>query len=147
MAHSERTRPSRNGTASLGQRAVSPQPPSALWQMQLASPDQAEFALCEQTIFAMSSPIVLACATDASSGGRSTPPPWHLDAVGGRPPHHGRSGPYSPPMKPRTSPKRPIARAASTTVHTHPSVTRTFYETWANHSHNWPMKMRGFVRV
>ncbi len=24
-------------------------------------------------------------------GSRSTPPPWHSDAVGGRPPHHGRS--------------------------------------------------------
>src|ERR687895_1933379 len=42
-----------------------------------------------KTRFAMSSPIVLACPTDASSGGRSTPPPWHLDAVGGRPPHQG----------------------------------------------------------
>src|SRR5215207_2334927 len=62
MAHSERTRPSRNGTASLGQRAVSPQPPSALWQIQLASPDQAEFALCEQTILAMSSPMVVGTA-------------------------------------------------------------------------------------
>ena len=39
----------------------------------------------------MSSPIVLACPTDASSGGRSTPPPWHADAVGGRPPHQGRA--------------------------------------------------------
>src|SRR3954454_21200459 len=28
---------------------------------------------------------------DASPGGCSTPPPWHIDAVGGRPYHHGRS--------------------------------------------------------
>src|SRR3954447_6908933 len=26
---------------------------------------------------------------DASSGGCSTPSPWHIDAVGGRPHHHG----------------------------------------------------------
>jgi hypothetical protein len=47
-----------------------------------------------------------------------------------------RSGPYSPPMKPRASRKSPIARATSTTVHTHPSVTRTFCETWAKHDYN-----------
>ncbi len=35
----------------------------------------------------MSNPIVLACPTDASSGGRLTPPLWHVDAVRGRPPH------------------------------------------------------------
>ena len=40
------------------------------------------------TCFAMSKPIVLACFTDASFGGSSTPSPWHIDAVGGRPPHH-----------------------------------------------------------
>jgi len=91
MAHSERTRPPRNDATSHEPRAVSPQPPSAVRQKKLASPDQAEFALCEQTIFAISSPIVLACPTDASSGGRSTPPPWHPDAVGGRPPHQSRS--------------------------------------------------------
>src|SRR5215212_12007469 len=90
MAHSERTRPSRNGAAGAGQHAVSSRPPWPLRQDQPASPDQAELVLCEQTIFAMSSPIVLACATDASSGGRSTPPPWHTDAVGGRPPHQRR---------------------------------------------------------
>src|SRR3954447_12573544 len=42
-----------------------------------------------KTRFAMSNPIVLACPTDASSSGRSTPP-WHADAVRGRPPHHSR---------------------------------------------------------
>src|SRR5215469_10190228 len=36
----------------------------------------------------MSKPIVVACSMDASFGGTSTPPPWHTDAVGGRPPHH-----------------------------------------------------------
>src|SRR3954468_589472 len=41
----------------------------------------------------MSNPIVLACPTDASSSGRSTPPPWHADAVRGRPSHHGRQWP------------------------------------------------------
>src|SRR5215212_10191178 len=45
-----------------------------------------------RTRFAMSNPIVLACPTDASSSGRSTPPPWHADAVRGRPPHHGPKG-------------------------------------------------------
>jgi hypothetical protein len=40
------------------------------------------------TCFAMSKPIVVACFTDASFGGSSTPSPWHADAVGGRPPHH-----------------------------------------------------------
>src|SRR3954471_8005565 len=28
---------------------------------------------------------------DASPGGRSTPPPWHIDAVEGRPHHQGHS--------------------------------------------------------
>ena len=51
MAHSERTRPPRNDATSHEPRAVSPQPPSAVRQKKLASPDQAEFALCEQTIF------------------------------------------------------------------------------------------------
>src|SRR4051794_13347107 len=37
-----------------------------------------------KTRFAMSNPIVLTCPTDASSSGRSTPP-WHADAVRGRP--------------------------------------------------------------
>src|SRR5215471_9624493 len=40
------------------------------------------------TCFAMSNPIVLTCSTDASFGGSLTPPPWHTDAVGGRPLHH-----------------------------------------------------------
>src|SRR5215469_5465227 len=40
------------------------------------------------TCFAMSKPIVVACSMDASFGGRSTPSPWHTDAVRGRPPHH-----------------------------------------------------------
>src|SRR3954463_2084207 len=42
-----------------------------------------------KTRFAMSNPIVLTCPTDASSSGRSTPP-WHADAVRGRPSHHSR---------------------------------------------------------
>src|SRR5215831_10193073 len=29
---------------------------------------------------------LVACSMDASFGGSSTPPPWHTDAVGGRPP-------------------------------------------------------------
>src|SRR6516225_8847502 len=36
----------------------------------------------------MSSPIVIACFMDASFSDSSTPSPWHVDAVGGRPPHH-----------------------------------------------------------
>src|SRR3712207_6803115 len=67
MTHSERARSSWNGAASLGQRAVSPRPPSALRQNQLASPCQAELALCEQTIFARSSPSVVTCMADGSS--------------------------------------------------------------------------------
>src|SRR4051812_11567863 len=59
MAHSERTRPSRNSGASAGQRAVRPRPRSVLRQNQMASADQAEFAFCEQTIFAVSMPIML----------------------------------------------------------------------------------------
>jgi hypothetical protein len=34
-------------------------------------------------------PIVLAWPMDASPGGCSTPPPGHIDAVGGRPHHQG----------------------------------------------------------
>src|SRR4051794_10421476 len=59
MAHSERTRPSRNSGASAGQRAVRPRPRLALGQNQLASPDQAKFVFCEQTILAVSMPIML----------------------------------------------------------------------------------------
>jgi putative transposase len=51
MARSERTRSPRNGGASAGQRAVRSRPRSALRQDQPAPPDQAEFVLCEQTIF------------------------------------------------------------------------------------------------
>src|SRR3954447_18961713 len=45
----------------------------------------------------MSNPIVLTCPTDASSSGRSTPP-WHADAVRGRPSHHSRKGHQSRPL-------------------------------------------------
>src|SRR5215471_6451393 len=66
------------------------------------------------TCFAMSKPIVVACSMDASFGGSSTTPPWHTDAVGGRPPHHpiepipagianGRSGAFLPSQSPATS--------------------------------------------
>src|SRR4051794_29657424 len=37
----------------------------------------------------ISSPIVLAWPMDAPPAGCSTPPPWHIDAVGGRPDHQG----------------------------------------------------------
>ena len=53
MARSERTRSPRNGGASAGQRAVRSRPRSALRQDQPAPPDQAEFVLCEQTIFGL----------------------------------------------------------------------------------------------
>src|SRR5499427_7906354 len=38
------------------------------------------------TCFAMSNPIVVTCAMDASFSDGSTPSPWHADAVRGRPP-------------------------------------------------------------
>src|SRR4051794_25698363 len=41
------------------------------------------------------SPIVLAWPMDASPGGCSTPPPWHIDAVGGRPYHQGGAESYN----------------------------------------------------
>ena len=66
MAHSERTRSSRNGGASVEQRAVRPRPRSALRQNQLASPDQAELVVCEQTILAVSRPIVVMLIADGS---------------------------------------------------------------------------------
>ena len=40
------------------------------------------------TFLARSRPMVLTSSTDASLRWSSTPPPWHVDAVGGRPPHH-----------------------------------------------------------
>jgi len=43
-----------------------------------------------------------------------------------------RSGPYSPPMNPRTSPRRPLARTALTTLRIHPSLPRKFYGTPTN---------------
>ena len=36
-----------------------------------------------ETCLAISSPIVVASDTDASLSGESTPPLWHIDAVGG----------------------------------------------------------------
>jgi hypothetical protein len=50
--------------------------------------------------FAISNPIVLACPTDASSSGWSTPPLWHVDAVGGRPHHHSPDTTRCHPPKP-----------------------------------------------
>jgi hypothetical protein len=35
--------------------------------------------------------MVLTSSTDASLRWSSTPPPWHVDAVGGRPPHHWKT--------------------------------------------------------
>jgi hypothetical protein len=64
MTHSKRTKPSQNSVTSLGQHAVSAQPHSAVRQKQLASPGQAEFALCEQTIFDVSIPIRIICSTN-----------------------------------------------------------------------------------
>src|SRR5215203_4529081 len=44
------------------------------------------------TCLARSRPMVLTSSTDASPVVvLKTPPPWHVDAVGGRPPHHWRT--------------------------------------------------------
>src|SRR5215204_1499352 len=43
------------------------------------------------TCLARSKPIVLTSSMDASLRWSSTPPPWHVDAVGGRPPHHWKT--------------------------------------------------------
>src|SRR3954469_15278819 len=43
------------------------------------------------TCLARSRPMVLTSSTDASLWWSSTPPPWHVDAVGGRPPHHWKT--------------------------------------------------------
>src|SRR4051812_23529733 len=51
MAHSERARPSRNSSTSLGSLAISPPRTATPRQRQHALPSQAEFALCEQTIY------------------------------------------------------------------------------------------------
>jgi hypothetical protein len=66
MTHSKRTKPSQNSVTSLGQHAVSAQPHSAVRQKQLASPGQAEFALCEQTILAVFRPIMVMLTVDGS---------------------------------------------------------------------------------
>src|SRR3954468_16168329 len=87
MVHSERTSPSRNGTASLGRLTVSRRPRSALRQNQLASPDQAEFALCEQTILAVSNPIMVTLIVDGLFCRFRQPALWHMMPLGGRPPH------------------------------------------------------------
>src|SRR5829696_7627499 len=52
MAHSERARPSRNSSTSLGCLAISPPRTATPRQRQHALPSQAEFILCEQTIYA-----------------------------------------------------------------------------------------------
>ena len=41
-----------------------------------------------KTYLAISRPIMITSDTDASLKWCSTPPLWHIDAVGGRPPHH-----------------------------------------------------------
>src|SRR4051794_13504855 len=88
MARSERTRSPRNGGASAGQRAVRSRPRSALRQDQLTPSDQAEFVLCEQTILAVSRPIMLMPIAGGSLVRTlSRPASWHIDAVAGRPPH------------------------------------------------------------
>src|SRR3954453_22769669 len=51
MAHSERARPSRNSSTSLGCLAISPPRTATPRQRQHALPSQAEFVLCEQTIY------------------------------------------------------------------------------------------------
>src|SRR5215213_2244518 len=87
MARSERTRSPRNGGASAGQRAVRSRPRSALRQGQPAPPDQAEFVLCEQTILAVSRPImVMLMAGGSSSTGPATRAVAHR-CHRGRPPH------------------------------------------------------------
>src|SRR3954447_23644934 len=43
------------------------------------------------TCLARSRPMVLTSSTGASLWWSSTPPPWHVDAVGGRPPHHWKT--------------------------------------------------------
>src|SRR5215469_15098046 len=69
------------------------------------------------TCFAMSKPIVLTCPTDASFGGSLTPPPWHTDAVGGRPLHHPERPPsagivrFSPLANQQHGQQRQDARA------------------------------------
>ncbi len=40
---------------------------------------------------AKSKPIEVTSVTDASSRWFTTPPLWHIDAVGGRPPHHWKT--------------------------------------------------------
>jgi hypothetical protein len=35
--------------------------------------------------------MVVISSTDASLWWSTTPPPWHVDAAGGRPPHHWRT--------------------------------------------------------
>src|SRR5215213_6752751 len=91
MARSERTRSPRNGGASAGQRAVRSRPRSALRQGQPAPPDQAEFVLCEQTILAVSRPImVMLMAGGSSSTGPATRAVAHR-CHRGRPPHLSRT--------------------------------------------------------
>jgi hypothetical protein len=82
MTHSKRTKLSQNSATSLGQHAVSAQPHSAVRQNQLASPGQAEFALCEQTILAVSMPIMVMLIADGSL------------LAGSNDPHFGTSMPF-----------------------------------------------------
>jgi len=51
MVHSERARPSRNSSTSVGCWAISPQRTALPRQRQRALPRQAEFVGCEQTIY------------------------------------------------------------------------------------------------
>jgi hypothetical protein len=51
MARSERAKSSRNSQTGLARLAVSPERPAPPRQRQRATPDEAEFVVCKQTIY------------------------------------------------------------------------------------------------
>jgi hypothetical protein len=59
-----------------------------------------------KTYLAISRPIMITSDTDASLKWCSTPPLWHIDAVGGRPPHHQSARRFPRSGETRTSSER-----------------------------------------
>jgi hypothetical protein len=84
---------------------------------------------------AMSRPIVVTSDTDASLSGVSTPPLWHIDAVGGRPPHqisailtlvlsYGVRGNFTP-SQPKNGPPKRASVARVLLIGDGPAMART----------------------
>jgi hypothetical protein len=68
MARSERAKSSRNSQTGLARLAVSPERPAPPRQRQRATPDEAEFVVCKQTIYGYFRAFLAAEVWESMSG-------------------------------------------------------------------------------